>query len=158
MIVQGSGRDKRRIADAGLGRGEVFFTSCGLTMAGLPFAHHDAAPQRVHHALQLLARRRRGDGSAHPLPRLVALTSRSDRHLAAEPAHESRHLSVLAFPMAVWWGPEIVQFYNDGYRPFLGKKHPRSMGPRRDECWAEDWKVCGPLYRHGMTTGDSTWS
>src|SRR5437867_39522 len=62
------------------------------------------------------------------------------------------------FPMAIWWGPEIVQFYNDGYRPFLGTKHPRSMGQRGDECWAEIWNVCGPLYRHVMTTGDSTWS
>src|SRR5947209_16135580 len=62
------------------------------------------------------------------------------------------------FPMAIWWGPEIVQFYNDGYRPFLGTKHPRSMGQRGDECWAEIWNVCGPLYRHVMTTGDSAWS
>ena len=37
------------------------------------------------------------------------------------------------FPMAIWWGPEIVQFYNDGYRPFLGAKHPRSMGQPGDE-------------------------
>jgi len=62
------------------------------------------------------------------------------------------------FPMAIWWGPDIVQFYNDGYRPFLGTKHPRSMGQRGDECWAEIWNVCGPLYRHVMTTGESTWS
>ena len=32
------------------------------------------------------------------------------------------------------------------------------MGQRGDECWAEIWNVCGPLYRHVMTTGDSTWS
>ena len=62
------------------------------------------------------------------------------------------------FPMAIWWGPDIVQFYNDGYRPFLGDKHPRSMGQRGDECWAEIWDVCGPLYRQVMTTGESTWS
>src|SRR5947209_11453200 len=39
-----------------------------------------------------------------------------------------------------------------------GTKHPRSMGQRGDECWAEIWNVCGPLYRHVMTTGDSAWS
>jgi PAS domain S-box-containing protein len=60
--------------------------------------------------------------------------------------------------MAIWWGPEILQFYNDGYRPFLGAKHPRSMGQRGDECWAEIWDVCGPLYERVMTTGESTWS
>ena len=62
------------------------------------------------------------------------------------------------FPMAIWWGPEIVQFYNDGYRPFLGIKHPRSLGQRGNECWKEIWDVCGPLYRHVMRTGESTWS
>jgi hypothetical protein len=59
-------------------------------------------------------------------------------------------------PMAIWWGPEIVQFYNDGYRPFLGIKHPRSMGQRGNECWKEMWDVCGPLYHHVMRTGEST--
>ncbi|MGH7826863.1 MAG: ATP-binding protein, partial [Candidatus Binatia bacterium] len=62
------------------------------------------------------------------------------------------------FPMAVWWGPEITQLYNDGYRPFLGIKHPCSMGQPGDECWAEIWDVCGPLYRKVMETGESTWS
>src|SRR5438046_497837 len=32
------------------------------------------------------------------------------------------------------------------------------MGQRGDECWAEMWTGGGPLYRHVMTTGDSTWS
>ena len=28
------------------------------------------------------------------------------------------------FPMLLWWGPELHQLYNDGYRPILGRKHP----------------------------------
>src|SRR5207245_10366188 len=79
--------------------------------------HHDAAPQRVHHALQLLARRRRGAGSTHPLPRLVALTSRADRHLAAEPAHELPHLSVLAFPDRGLVGARVRAVLPRGFLP-----------------------------------------
>ena len=31
------------------------------------------------------------------------------------------------FPMMIWWGRDLIQIYNDGYRPILGDKHPRSM-------------------------------
>ena len=62
------------------------------------------------------------------------------------------------FPMALWWGPQLWQFYNDGYIPVLGGKHPRSLGQRGDECWAEIWDVVGPMYRHVVTTGEATFS
>jgi hypothetical protein len=26
------------------------------------------------------------------------------------------------FPMFLWWGDEMIQFYNDAYRPSLGEK------------------------------------
>ncbi|MDQ2751773.1 MAG: PAS domain-containing sensor histidine kinase, partial [Bacteroidota bacterium] len=34
------------------------------------------------------------------------------------------------FPMFLWWGEELIQFYNDAYRPSLGKegKHPTALG------------------------------
>src|SRR5665647_3198522 len=32
------------------------------------------------------------------------------------------------FPKAVRWGPEFVLIYNDGYKPFLGDKHPKALG------------------------------
>ena len=35
------------------------------------------------------------------------------------------------FPMAVRWGPDFVQIYNDGYRSILGEKHPLALGRRR---------------------------
>ncbi|MCC2976588.1 hypothetical protein LK533_07855 [Sphingomonas sp. PL-96] len=28
------------------------------------------------------------------------------------------------YPMLVWWGPELIQFYNDAYVPVLGRRHP----------------------------------
>lgn len=49
-------------------------------------------------------------------------------------------------PMFLWWGPELVQFYNDGYRPILGTtKHPAAMGQRGRECWKEIWEIIGPM-------------
>src|SRR5687767_8934222 len=45
------------------------------------------------------------------------------------------------YPMAIWWGPEGIQIYNDGYIHVLGGKHPRALGQRADECWAETWHV-----------------
>jgi signal transduction histidine kinase/DNA-binding response OmpR family regulator len=62
------------------------------------------------------------------------------------------------FPMAIWWGPEAVQLYNDGYAVVLGAKHPHSLGQSGMECWAEIWEVVGPLYAEVMEHGRSTWS
>ena len=62
------------------------------------------------------------------------------------------------FPMLIWWGPEAIQLYNDAYVPVLGAKHPRSLGQRGMECWAEIWDVLGPLYVEVMRYGRSTWS
>src|SRR5580704_6518577 len=34
-------------------------------------------------------------------------------------------------PMFLWWGPELIQFSNDGYRPSIrADKHPRAVGQR----------------------------
>jgi hypothetical protein len=62
------------------------------------------------------------------------------------------------FPMAIWWGPEAVQLYNDGYVPVLGAKHPQSLGQSGMECWSEIWDFVGPLYTQVMRHGRSTWS
>ena len=41
-------------------------------------------------------------------------------------------------PMFLWWGPELVQFYNDAYLPSFGVgKHPAAMGQRGADCWQE---------------------
>lgn len=65
------------------------------------------------------------------------------------------------FPMFLWWGPELIQFYNDAYRPSLGKeggKHPRALGQPGIECWPETWSTIKPLIDQVLTTGESTWS
>ena len=47
-------------------------------------------------------------------------------------------------PMLIWWGPQLIQVYNDAYRILLGEKHPAAMGQPAAECWAEVWSAIGP--------------
>jgi signal transduction histidine kinase len=62
-------------------------------------------------------------------------------------------------PMFLWWGPDLIQFYNDGYLPSFGQgKHPRAMGQRGRDCWPEIWHIIGPQIEAVMTRGISTWN
>ena len=62
-------------------------------------------------------------------------------------------------PMFLWWGPDLIQFYNDGYRPSIrGDKHPTAVGQRGNECWPEIWPIIGPQIRAVMERGESTWN
>jgi len=61
-------------------------------------------------------------------------------------------------PMFLWWGKDLVQFYNDAYRPSLGAdKHPRALGQNAIDCWPEVWPIIGPQIETVMTTGQATW-
>ncbi len=61
------------------------------------------------------------------------------------------------FPMFLWWGEDMIQFYNDAYRPSFGQsgKHPRALGQKAVECWPEIWDVIYPLIQRVKTTGKS---
>ena len=61
-------------------------------------------------------------------------------------------------PMFIWWGPELIQFYNDAYRQTMGpERHPSALGQRGRECWAEIWDVIGPQIEQVMRGGGATW-
>jgi signal transduction histidine kinase len=62
------------------------------------------------------------------------------------------------FPLLLWWGPELVQFYNDAYRPIPGDKHPRCLGQAARECWPEIWDVIGPMIEAPFSGLPATWS
>ncbi len=64
------------------------------------------------------------------------------------------------FPMFLWWGPELVCFYNDAYRPSLGKdgKHPAILGLGAKEAWPEIWDIIKPLIAQVMDGGEATWN
>ena len=59
------------------------------------------------------------------------------------------------FPKLVMWGPELVQLYNDAFRPILHAKHPAGLGQRARDCWPELWDRIGPMYRGVLETGAS---
>lgn len=60
-------------------------------------------------------------------------------------------------PMFIWWGPELIQFYNDAYRRSLGSdRHPSALAARGRECWAEIWPVIGPEVESVMAGGEAT--
>lgn len=64
------------------------------------------------------------------------------------------------FPMFLWWGKDLIQFYNDAYRPSLGNngKHPLALGQKAKDCWPEIWDIIYPLIEQVRNTGESTWS
>ncbi|AUD07611.1 PAS domain-containing sensor histidine kinase [Spirosoma pollinicola] len=70
-----------------------------------------------------------------------------------------RNLLHSAFPMFLWWGPQLICFYNDAYRPSLGNngKHPHMLGKPAKAVWPEIWDFIGPLIEQVMTTAQSVW-
>lgn len=64
------------------------------------------------------------------------------------------------FPMFLFWGPELICFYNDAYRPSLGEegKHPDVLGSRAEDYWQGIWPDIKPLIDHILAGGDANWS
>ena len=63
------------------------------------------------------------------------------------------------FPIIIFWGIDLVQFYNDAYRPILGMtKHPEALGQEAKDCWPEIWDVIGPMLYGVLSSGEATWS
>ncbi len=61
-------------------------------------------------------------------------------------------------PMFLWWGEDLVQFYNDAYRLSLGgDKHPRALGQKGKECWPEIWPIIFPQIDAVMRRGEASW-
>jgi PAS domain S-box-containing protein len=66
---------------------------------------------------------------------------------------QSRH------PMFLWWGPELIQVYNDAYLPSFGAgKHPAAMGQPGRDCWQEIWPIIWPQIDDVMSGRRSSWN
>lgn len=62
------------------------------------------------------------------------------------------------FPMAFGWGPELFTFYNDGYIPILGAKHPDAFGARGQFVFEEIWDwFLEPRASQVMNEGEAIW-
>ena len=62
------------------------------------------------------------------------------------------------FPLCLFWGPKLVQFYNDPFRSILGARHPAALGQSGGECWAEIWNIIGPMIEGPFAGGPATGS
>ncbi|MEO8413444.1 MAG: PAS domain S-box protein, partial [Ginsengibacter sp.] len=62
--------------------------------------------------------------------------------------------------MFLWWGPDLICFYNDAYRPSLGEngKHPDILGMKAEKAWPEIWDTIKPLIDQVLAGGEATWN
>jgi PAS domain S-box-containing protein len=62
-------------------------------------------------------------------------------------------------PMFLWWGPDLIQFYNDAYSRTMGpERHPGALGDFGRRCWEEIWPIIGPQIELVMAGQGATWN
>lgn len=67
--------------------------------------------------------------------------------------YHSRH------PMFIWWGPDLIQFYNDAYVPSFGiGKHPLALGQKGRVCWPEIWPIIYPQIESVLKEKKASWN
>lgn len=61
-------------------------------------------------------------------------------------------------PMLLWWGPELIQFYNDACRASLSQagKLAAALGQRGADYWLELWPTIRPLIAQVLAGGEAT--
>ena len=104
-----------------------------------------------------------GGGEMGQLTRLLDWSQTPVGDMSGWPQSLKTTLSILLncrFPMFLWWGPELVCFYNDAYRPSLGQdgKHPSILGMPAQQAWEEIWDTIKPLIDQVLAGGEATWS
>ncbi len=60
-------------------------------------------------------------------------------------------------PMFVWWGDELINLYNDAYKPIVGGKHPQALGQPASVVWREIWDQVGPRAKTAMFENEGTY-
>ncbi len=62
------------------------------------------------------------------------------------------------YPMFAWWGPRLINFYNDAYIPVLGRRHPEALGQPAAEVWSDIWDTVGQQASAVMDQAQASWS
>ncbi len=64
------------------------------------------------------------------------------------------------FPMFLFWGDDLICFYNDAYRPSLGNdgKHPSALGQKAEIVWPEIWPLIKPIIDQVLSGGEANWN
>lgn len=63
------------------------------------------------------------------------------------------HCLDAAFASFVWWGPELIQLYNDRALAIVQAKHPAVLGAPAREAWSDVWLAVGPVVERIIGTG-----
>jgi PAS domain S-box-containing protein len=59
------------------------------------------------------------------------------------------------FPSILFFGPELIMLYNDGFRRLMDGKHPEALGSPAQAVWQEAWHLTGPQIEQVFATGSS---
>jgi len=59
-------------------------------------------------------------------------------------------------PVCFWWGPDLLQFYNEAYAPILGHREDRSFGVPFRDVWSDIIDDIHP-YMQKALSGLGTW-
>lgn len=114
-------------------------------------SHHVKAEELFSGAGEMASRMRELDWAATPVGPVERWPG-SLKTVVKTLLH-SRH------PMFLWWGPELIQFYNDAYVPSFGRgKHPGALGRPGRETWPEIWPIIGPQIEDVMREGKASWN
>lgn len=62
------------------------------------------------------------------------------------------------YPMFVWWGETLTNFYNDDYIPILGQRHPWALSQPAAQVWAEIWQTLEPQAEAVLRAGQASWN
>jgi signal transduction histidine kinase len=69
-----------------------------------------------------------------------------------------RILLTTQHPIYIFWGPELICFYNDAYSRSLGpEQHPSMLGQPGRTQWPLIWDVIGPQIEQVMSGRGATW-
>ena len=60
----------------------------------------------------------------------------------------------LPTPAILFWGPEQLQIYNDGYGVIMGPRHPRYFGAPYRDCWPDTYPVIHPWMERVLGAGE----
>jgi PAS domain S-box-containing protein len=56
---------------------------------------------------------------------------------------------------AIFWGPELIFLYNDGWAALLGDRHPSLLGRRGEEAYADIWSSIGGDFERVVAEGEA---
>jgi PAS domain S-box-containing protein len=61
-------------------------------------------------------------------------------------------------PLFLFWGPDAICLYNDGYKAILGReRHAIALGNKGAIVWDEIWDVLYPQIEQVLAGGEATW-